>query len=158
VVDPAGCHSVAALPSDGGDDGGATACPYGETFDGTESDDDDCKYHVIATPITPVCEGTGGVTFKVVLTNKKDGSKVTGAMTEAEVFTTCPADASCETTCTHGGPNNGVILQENPPGTYTGPIQFDLPGQWTVRFHLHWECDDSPTSPHGHAAYHVIVP
>jgi hypothetical protein len=154
-VEPASCHTDAASA---GDDGGASQCPYGDTFDGTESDDDDCKYHVIASTLTPVCEGGGGVKFKVVLSNKADGSSVAGANIYAEVFSMCPPDSGCEVACRHGGPNDGVMFQESPPGTYTGPVIFDAAGKWTVRFHFHPECDDGPTSPHGHAAFHVIVP
>ena len=41
----------------------------------------------------------------------------------------------------------------------TGPVQFDAPGQWTVRFHLHDNCSDEPAdSPHGHAAFFIGVP
>ena len=59
----------------------------------------------------------------------------------------------------HPGPNSGVKLAEGPPGTYTGNIQFDQAGQWTVRFHFNEDCADLlPDSPHGHAAYHFTVP
>jgi hypothetical protein len=45
-------------------------------------------------------------------------------------------------------------------GKYTvGPIKFDAPGNWTVRFHFYEECSDVPEdSPHGHAAFFVHVP
>jgi hypothetical protein len=42
---------------------------------------------------------------------------------------------------------------------YAGPVIFDAPGDWTLRFHLHEECDDTlDDSPHGHAAFHITVP
>ena len=38
-------------------------------------------------------------------------------------------------------------------------ITFDMPGDWTVRFHFFENCDDAPAdSPHGHAAFLVYVP
>jgi hypothetical protein len=45
-------------------------------------------------------------------------------------------------------------------GAYTiGPVVFDQPGLWTIRFHLHENCADLlPDSPHGHAAYYINVP
>jgi hypothetical protein len=151
----ASCH-----PDAGGDDGGANdeGCPYGDTMFGQEADDDDCKYHVAWTA-SPICEGAGGVAFKVVATNKTDNTPLTGAGTSAEVFTSSPADAGCDNVSTHPGPNSGVTLTEGPPGTYTGRVAFDAPGAWTVRFHFHAECEDLlPDSPHGHAAFHVTVP
>jgi hypothetical protein len=167
LVDPAMCHAGSGGgddggATDGGDDGGtpgagANTCPYGDTAYGMESDDDDCKYHVLWTNLSPICEGAGGVTFKVIVATKA-GAPVTGAKTRAEVFTTSPADAGCDIFSMHTGPNNGVVLQEAPAGTYTGQIVFDSPGLWTVRFHFHEECDDLPASPHGHAAYHITVP
>jgi hypothetical protein len=154
-VDPASCH--VPVP-----DGAAPqACPYGDTIYGMDSNDDDCKYHVTWSS-SPICESDGGsgVVFKFVVTVNGTTTPVTGpGMFYAEVFTTSPADAGCDDVSTHPGPNNGVALVEGPPGTFTAPIQFDQPGQWTVRLHLHAECSDAlPTSQHGHAAYHITVP
>jgi hypothetical protein len=68
-------------------------------------------------------------------------------------------DGGCDNVSTHPGPNSGVVLDEGPPGTYSGRIAFDQPGQWTVRFHFHEECADlRDTSPHGHVAFHITVP
>jgi hypothetical protein len=40
-----------------------------------------------------------------------------------------------------------------------GPIVFDQPGKWVVRFHFFENCDDLvEDSPHGHAAFYVQVP
>jgi hypothetical protein len=45
------------------------------------------------------------------------------------------------------------------PGTYrVGPILFDKPGRWVVRFHFFETCFDAPDSPHGHAAFYIQVP
>ena len=147
VVDPSVCHAVAN--ADAGDDGGAGGGggDVGETNFNAEADDDDCKYHVKWTATT-VAEKTD-VTFFVTLTNKKDGSPVTGAPVRAEVFLND----------THPAPNTNQTSSETSSGVYgVGPIQFDASGKWTVRFHFHEECNDSPASPHGHAAFFVQVP
>ena len=49
---------------------------------------------------------------------------------------------------------------ESAGGKYSvGPIKFDAPGDWTVRFHFYENCNDAPEdSPHGHAAFFVHVP
>jgi hypothetical protein len=125
---------------------------------GHEGDDDDCKYHVSWTS-TSICEGAGGVEFTVVATYLGTTKPVTGAHIHPEVFTTTPGDAACDDMSTHESPSTFEILGENPPGTYTGRILFDKPGQWTVRYHLNENClDVLPNSPHGHAAFHLTVP
>jgi hypothetical protein len=150
----ASCH-----PDTGGDDaGGDSGCPFGDTMYGQSGDDDDCKYHVQWSS-SPLCEGSAGVAITVVATNKTDGSPLIGANTSVETFTTTPGDASCDNASTHPGPNSGVVLTEGPPGTYTGHVQFDAAGAWTLRFHFHEECADVlPDSPHGHAAFHLTLP
>jgi hypothetical protein len=111
---------------------------------GMQGDDDDCKYHVTWSS-TPICEGPAPVSA-------------------AEVFTTTPLDAGgdagyCDNQSSHEDMNNHFgAMTENPPGTYTGPIYFDKPGAWTVRFHFNENCNDVAGSPHGHAAFHVTVP
>jgi hypothetical protein len=146
------CHPT------GVDAGAENGCPYGDTLFGRESDDDDCKYHIVWSS-DPICQGDAGIRFTVLVTNKTDRSPLTGAGTAVETFTTSPPDSGCDNQSTHPGPNSGVVLrEEGPPGTYTGNVQFDQAGAWTVRFHFHAECADvSPDSPHGHAAYHVTV-
>jgi hypothetical protein len=148
----------------GGD--GGVGCPYADTMFGQEGDDDDCKYHVTWSS-SPICEGSGGVEFTVkatVLTaDGSIGAPVTGAHIHPEVFTTTRTDAGLEAGCddmsTHESPSTFEVLGEGPPGTYTGRIVFDQPGQWTVRFHLFENClDVLPNSPHGHAAFHITVP
>jgi hypothetical protein len=130
-----------------GDDGGASN-PYGPTLFGTEGDDDDCKYHVTWS-VSAVCENSD-VTFTVTATKKTDGAPLTGAAPRAEVYLNDK----------HPAPSTAQKPNEVAPGKYTvGPIRFDAPGQWTVRFHFFELCDDTvDNSPHGHAAFFVSVP
>jgi hypothetical protein len=156
LVSPASCYVSQ-------DAGAGLACPYGKTMVGQESDDDRCKYHVVWSS-APVCAGAAGVRFQVRVSYLGSGEPLTDAGTQAETFTTTPgswdADAYCDDMSSHAGPNSfSVPFVENPPGTYTGPVVFDQPGDWTVRFHFNWNCDDTvPDSPHGHVAFHVHVP
>ena len=139
----------AALPPDAPGTTGPDAAPeFGATMYGTEGDDDDCKYHVTWSS-SPIYENDN-VFFTVVATALVDNSVVTGANIYAEVYLND----------THPAPPTNQSAVESPPGTYkVGPIQFDEPGEWTVRFHLFENClDYSPESPHGHAAFYVEVP
>jgi hypothetical protein len=127
---------------------------YGATMYGTSGDDDDCKYHV-SYEAAPVC-GSDGVYF-IVKANylTRDGAPLTGACTQAEMCLNNEHPAT--------SPNDVVgseTVVEGPPGTYTiGPVTFDAPGKWTVRFHFNELCCDvSAESPHGHAAFFVKVP
>jgi hypothetical protein len=145
------------------DAGAELACPYGKTMYGQESDDDRCKYHVSWSSV-PICAGNAGVPFKVVASYLGSGAPLTDAGTQAETFTTTTgdwdADSYCDDMSDHAGPNSFVVsFVEDPPGTYTGPIVFDQTGDWTVRFHFNWNCDDTvPDSPHGHVAFHIHIP
>ena len=147
VTRAASC-SIDAGADDAGAGGGGAGAGYGATMDNTQGDDDDCKYHLSWTA-SPICEG-GGVMFTLVLTNKVDNSPAVGAPIRAEVVLHD----------THPAPDTQKTAVEGPPGTYlVGPIKFDAPGQWTVRFHIHEECADlRADSPHGHAAFLVNVP
>jgi hypothetical protein len=139
-------------PDAGADDGGMAmedggGDSYPPTMYNDEGDDDDCKYHVKWS--------AGGVaqqspvTFDVTLTAKAGGAPVTGAPVRAEVFLDD----------THPAPNTNQTSSDKGSGRYTvGPILFDKPGKWTVRFHFFEDCADSETSPHGHAAFYVQVP
>jgi hypothetical protein len=129
-------------------DGGAQPADYGPTLDGNSGDEDDCKYHVSWTS-TPVCQGDG-IVFTVNVTNKADGTPLTGADTGTEVFLSV----------LHPGPTPFVNSKEGPPGTYvTEPAKFDQSGVWTVRFHFFENCTDTlEDSPHGHVAFRVQVP
>jgi hypothetical protein len=138
VVDLSTCH----LDADAG------APVYGPTNFNSSANDDDCKYHVSFTA-TPIQENLN-VTFTVLAAYLTDNTPATGASTLAEVYLND----------THPAPNSGQATTEPSPGIYQiGPIVFDSPGQWTVRFHLHEECQDATDdSPHGHAAFFIAVP
>jgi hypothetical protein len=128
-------------------DGGVPISDYGDTMFNAEGNDDDCKYRVSWTS-TPVRKDAN-VTFTVTLTKLAGGTAATGAGVRAEVFLndTHPAAPPPQ-------------AAEAAGGKYTvGPIKFDAPGDWTVRFHFYEECSDVPEdSPHGHAAFFVRVP
>ncbi len=114
----------------------------------TIADDDDCKYHV-SYSVTPVTENAN-VSFTATVTKKSDGTAASGAGTLIEAFLSD----------THPAPNSGQTTTEVSPGVYTiGPVHFDAPGQWTVKFHFYESCTDvADTSPHGHVAFYVDVP
>ena len=156
-VSEASCHVDAAA----GDDGGADACPYGDTIFGNEGDDDDCKYHVKWSS-TPLCEGGPGVTFTATITNKTDGTPVSGVPDgiALEAFIPTTLDASCDDRSTHPSPSSPNLVETAAgSGVYKGNVEFDAPGEWTLRFHIHEECGDAvPSSPHGHAAFHLTLP
>jgi hypothetical protein len=134
-------------------DGGPQGCaqPYGATLYNTAGTDDDCKYQT-SWSSTPIMENAN-TTFFFTAIHTADGTPASGANVYAEVF--LPS-------ANHLSPTANPPAVETPPGSgvYTiGPVVFDQPGQWTVRFHLHQECRDFlPNSPHGHAAYYVNVP
>jgi len=138
VVDLSTCH--ASVPPGSPD--------YGPTQYNSEGNDDDCKYHVKFTG-TAVRQNEN-VTFTVTAATLADGQPAAGANVEAEVFLNT----------THPAPNSGQATTEKPGGVYdVGPIRFDASGRWTVRFHLHQDCQDSTEdSPHGHIAFYIDVP
>jgi hypothetical protein len=121
---------------------------YGPTIYNSSGDDDDCKYQVIFTS-TPIRRNQN-VTFTVTAKTLTDLQPATGANILAEVFLTD----------THPAPNSGQATTEKSGGIYdVGPIKFDAAGRWTVRFHLHEDCQDSTEdSPHGHVAFYIDVP
>jgi hypothetical protein len=131
--------------ADGGDNGGSD---FGATLYNSEGDDDDCKYHVKWTS-TSVKESSGA-TFDVNLVRLFDGKPATGADVQVEAFLTE----------THPTPSVDIKTTETAGGNYQiGPVTFDAPGKWTVRFHFYETCSDTPEdSPHGHAAFFVNVP
>lgn len=145
ATDQASCHPDAMVDPDAGMMMGPM---YGMTMNGSEGDDDDCKYHVKWTS-TPICKG-GDVTFTVTVTRKNDGKPAAMAHPYAEAFQR-PS---------HLGPDRMPVTAEPQPGVYTiGPYDFDVSGKWEVRFHFFAECEDTlMTSPHGHAAFFVSVP
>jgi hypothetical protein len=168
-VDQTSCCIQTPLPASCTVDAGDEGCPYNATMWGMEGDDDDCKYHVVWTSgeICTSAAGSTGVPFTIHVTNKTDGSPmVATSATEvrAEVFTTTPGDASapgfCDDASTHPAPGSEfhLIQSTTDPSEWSGHIVFDIPGQWTVRFHMHEEClDVLADSPHGHAAFYVTV-
>jgi hypothetical protein len=129
-------------------DAGPTTSGYGDTMYGTEADDDDCKYHVVYST-TPVCD-PAGATFTVTVTKKVDEKPLTGASAHVEAFL---SDV-------HLSPTTNPHSTEQAGGVYAiGPVKFDKPGKWTVRFHFFETCSDTPAdSPHGHAAFFIDVP
>jgi hypothetical protein len=145
------------------DDAGAQPAPgacgengpdYGATMFGTDGDDDDCKYHVTYTA-SPICENNGTY-FVVNVSYLAQSGPLVGACTLAEL---CLNDTHPAPAVDGRPPSGKQQVVEGPPGTYTiGPVQFDAPGDWTVRFHFNEFCCDVPGSPHGHAAFHVTVP
>lgn len=158
VASQAACHPADAGHEEHGHDHGehdageadageAQASTYGPTQFGSEGDDDQCKYRVKWTS-TPVTVGAD-VTLAVAATNRNDSSPVAGAKPYAEIFLDD----------THPGPNTPVQTTEISPGNYTiGPVRFDAPGNWNVRFHFSADCVDGDESPHGHVAFFVKVP
>jgi len=124
---------------------------YREPNFGTEADDDDCKYRV---SFTNTCIAVGEpVMFSLSLTRKQDGQPGSGTNPAfPEVF--------LESDVTHISPSNDITATEGPDGTYRiGPVIFDVPGRWVIRFHYFENCSDvAPDSPHGHAAFYIDVP
>jgi hypothetical protein len=141
----------AGATADAGD-GGVSACgataDYGCTMYNAEGDDDDCKYHV-SWKSTTVKENVG-VTFYVTAIRRADGQPATGADVQLEVYLNPH----------HPTPSLNIPNTESPGGNYqVGPVVFDEAGTWTVRFHFYEMCSDVPNdSPHGHAAFYVVVP
>jgi hypothetical protein len=145
-VNPAVCHEGGG-GGDGGDegaDGGAGMDDFGATLFNAEGDDDDCKYHLKWS----AASASGGINVTVTITTKKDNAPVSGGPVEIEAF----LDE------THPVANTNPSTKETSPGTYViGPLGFDKSGTWTMRFHIHGDCDDSEESPHGHAAFFMQV-
>jgi hypothetical protein len=144
-------------------DGGtatSTACAFGATLFGTMGEDDDCKYQV-SWSSSPVFQGID-VTFTITVTRLADGTPVSGANTQTEIFLGSPVpSAPCpdQTRPAPNPPTRTTTMERGSSGIYQiGPVRFDAPGDWTVRFHFYEDCYDAPESPHGHAAFLVHVP
>jgi hypothetical protein len=134
-------------------DGGGMATDGGDTFPepsvGTSDNDDDCKYSVSFTNDC-VQEGNPGTTFTVTL------KSATGTMALVPM-----AKAYVEAFLTENHPAGGSNDSTEPsPGVYNiGPVVFDKPGKWTVRFHFFAGCSDTfEDSPHAYAAFFINVP
>jgi hypothetical protein len=134
--------------SDGGGDGSA-APQFGDPLYGTDGLDDDCKYHVTwsSTPI----RRNSDVTFMVSATRLADPSTAVSCADLVIDVILPPA---------HVAPNTHPVATESAGGMYTiGPVRFDMPGMWYVRFHFYEYCADSTEdAPHGHIAFYVNVP
>ena len=139
VVDPAACT---ATPPVGGVE------PTPEIHYNSESDDDDCKYHLGFT-VTPV-RLNHNATFTVIVTALAgDQRPVTGANVQIEGTLDDKFPL----------PNAGTKTTESAPGVYTiGPVRFDRSGDWHITYHLFETCNDLENSPHGHASFHIDVP
>ena len=150
--DDGGGHFVTFDPTqctvDGGDDDSGGGSDFGDTMYGTSGNDDDCKYAVSYT-VDPICENDG-VNFIATLKDAVTLQPITYSGTvRIEAFLTD----------THPANTSATVSTMTAPGVYKiGPIAFDAAGMWTVRFHFFEDCTDSPTSPHGHAAFYVRVP
>jgi hypothetical protein len=143
--DAGASSSADAAPADDSGANGATG-DFGATLYNHEGDDDDCKYHVSWTS-TAVMENAG-VTFDVTAIRRADGKPALRADVQIEAFIG-----------NRPTPTIDIPSRELGGGKYrVGPVVFDVPGNWTVRFHLYETCSDAPDSPHGHAAFYVQVP
>jgi hypothetical protein len=135
-------------------DAGAPTSDYGPTMFGSAGNDDDCKYYVswISTPIVEKAD----TYFTMTAIRLQDMAPATCAGVIPDVSLD-PTDGGFSI---HGVPAPPNPSPEIAPGVYkVGPIRFDEPGTWTVRFHLFEECSDNlDDSPHGHAAFYVKVP
>lgn len=169
TVEPAAC-STPESEGEGGASGdepaggtGGSDCnqthddEYGATLFNREGDDDDCKYRAswTSTPIRLNEDVTVTVTTENLITGDGlealDDGKL--PLTRVEVYQPCDP--------TRFGPiqNSKATFEEISPGVYTGgPLRFDQPGRWVVRFHFYEQCLDGEGSPHGHIAFFVDVP
>jgi len=137
-----------AAAGDAGGDASAPTSDFGATMYNSSGSDDDCKYNVKWTS-TAVKENVN-VTFDVNAIRRIDGQPATGANVQLEVYLNSYTPS----------PSVNIRSHESAGGNYSvGPVIFDHPGMWTVRFHFYETCSDAPDdSPHGHAAFYVNVP
>ena len=155
MVSQASCHATAAPDAGSSDDGGADGdggMVMLPVHFGSESDDDDCKYHVSFTTTPVLVDAT--VTFNVTVTYLASGAPATSADVVLESYLL--------ENPFHVIPNNGTKTTETPAnsGKYImKPIKFNESGRWVVRFHFYENCDDIlDDSPHGHVAFYYDVP
>lgn len=151
-------QSIGVCQKDAGDVGAAGAGGAGATADeaytvryGDSASDDDCKYDASFTT-NCIVENTP-VYFTVTLKKRAEGGvPATGDNPNSpEIF--LDSDHS------HITPSLDIEAPEVSPGVYKiGPVLFDAPGRWVVRFHFFEECSDIPDdSPHGHVAFYINV-
>jgi hypothetical protein len=154
AVSQAACHPEAGAPAPSSDSDGGTS-DYGDTHYNNIAYDDDCKY-VVRWEATPIRENQD-VYFQVTANYTVDGTAL-AAQTRDGVVQGPTIESFLDDT--HPANTNAQRVTQTLPGTYViGPIKFDAPGSWTVRFHFNGDCDDlTPDSPHGHVAFFVGVP
>jgi hypothetical protein len=149
----AGTGAISSLDAAASVDAGLASSDYGPTMYGAAGNDDDCKYYIswISTPIKEHVD----TYFTVTALRLADMQPATCAGIIPDVSLD-PPDGGISFHGLPGTPPSPEIA----PGVYrVGPLPFDAPGIWTVRFHLFEECGDSQEdSPHGHAAFFVKVP
>jgi hypothetical protein len=119
-------------------------------FEGRAAYDDECKYEVSFTNTCITLNQP--VTFSVSLKRRMNGTFASGAApSNPEVY--MEADG-------HLSPSNNITAPERSSGVYDiGPIVFDRPGRWVVRFHFFEMCSDLlEDSPHGHVGFYIEVP
>lgn len=141
--------TCAAEPSDdaGPDDTDPPVEEEVAPHEGTEADDDDCKYHV---KLTADCLSRDrDVTLMMTATTLSDATQVTGDL--ANMYIEASLDGL--------PPPNTTRMPSESNGVYSFPIRFDRSGRWTVRVHLFGECSDLvETSKHAHVGFFVDVP
>jgi len=171
TVDPAYCHGDApdedgeggAFGDDAGGAGGNDCsqthdAEYGDTLPNSEGDDDECKYHVSWTS-TPI-RLNQNVTFTVTAQDLATAHPLESLSGEHELpLSRVEVYQPCEPNRLGPTQNFNAEFKETAPGVFEGgPIRFDQPGRWVVRFHFYEECNDGEESPHGHVAFFVDVP
>ncbi len=169
AVDPATCHGDSPEEGEGGASGddkggvGGSDCnqthdaEYGDTLPNSEGDDDDCKNHVSwnSTPIRQNQDVIFTVTTKDLTTSQPLESLSDHKLPLSRVEVYQP----CEPTRLGPPQNCNAEFSETAAGVYEGgPLRFDQPGRWVVRFHFYEQCNDGEASPHGHIAFFLDVP
>jgi hypothetical protein len=141
----ASCAVEAGVADDAGD-GEPTG--FGATSSAREADDDLCKYKV-GWSVPAIARGRD-LTFTITVRARDGAAMVRGAAPRAEAFLEEARIADV----------TGATSRETAPGTYAiGPIRFDTPGRWTVRWHLFATCTlAAPESPRSQVAFFVDVP
>jgi len=178
-ADPGACHADASEEEGGASgegEGGASgegeasdgtagsdcnqthAAEYGDTLPNSEGDDDDCKYHVSWTS-TPIRRNQD-VTFTVRAADLSTGDPLQSLPGEQDLpLSRVEVYQPCEPTRLGPAQNFKAEFSKISTGVYEGgPIRFDQPGRWVVRFHFFEQCNDGERSPHGHVAFFVDVP
>jgi hypothetical protein len=149
VAEPIGECLVPTLVSGARDGQGSGGSDVGTTLYNTDGNDESCKYDVAWT--STAIERNAPVTFDVRVQRLLDRAAATGAKLRI--------DASVGGG-SHWASTDNVASSEPIAGRYeVGPMTFDQPGTWTVRFHLYERCWDAPDdSPRSGIAFFVSVP